>query len=338
MGEAEQNKWDLMAKVFAGEATSSEKDILDTWVNLDEDNKTMFEKSEKDWHAVEFQKIKRDINVESAWDKQFQRIQKSPGKLQKEGHLKISHNFLKMAASLVIIVALGFAGIRVFDKVSNRVITVSTKLNSETRTIILSDGSEVTLNDNSTLSYPKRFGENSREVRLTGEAFFDISRNASKPFIIHTEKADVKVLGTSFNVNTSLSEDMLEVFVYTGLVQVSDGKNPDYNMIVEPGQIGRFENNILVKQENTDKNYLAWKTKELFFKDAYLNDITKTLSKVYDVKIELADPKIGGCLYTSTNSTFVQEDLKDILNIICNTFNLEFTQKNNIYVIKGEGC
>lgn len=335
MGEAEQNKWDLMAKVFADEASSSEKDILETWKNLDEDNKAMFEMSEKDWHAVKFQKIKEELNVDDAWYKQFHRIQSGPGKAKNHS---LTKRIVRIAASVLIIAGIGLGSFYIYNKSGNRILTASTKINSEAKTVILPDGSEVTLNDNSTLSYPKKFSENSREVHLTGEAFFDITRNTSKPFIIHTEKADVKVLGTSFNVNTALDKNLVEVFVYTGVVQLLDGKNPDYNMIIEQGQVGRFENEVLEKQENTDKNYIAWKTRELFFKDSNLNDISKTLSKVYDVKIELADPEIGKCLYTSTNSTFVKEDLHDILNIICSTFNLELEQKNRTYIIKGDGC
>lgn len=337
MGEAEQNKWDLMAKVLAGEASSSEKDILETWKTLDEDNKAMFDLSEKDWHAVEFQKIKKNIDTDSAWDKQFHRIQKGPGAAKKEKNHLFPGGFLKIAVSILILIGLGLSGVYVFSKISNRILTVSTKNNSETKTIILPDGSEVTLNDNSTIAYPKEFSENTREVKLMGEAFFDISRNTVKPFIIHTEKADIKVLGTSFNVKTA-QKDRVEVFVYTGTVQLVDGKNPDYAMILEQGEVGRYENNILEKRENKDKNYIAWKTKELFFKDTNLGDITKALSKVYDVKIELEDPKIAECMYTSTKSTFVKEDLKNILSIICSTFNLEFEKKHNTYVIKGEGC
>ncbi|MBK7131283.1 MAG: FecR domain-containing protein [Bacteroidales bacterium] len=106
--------------------------------------------------------------------------------------------------------------------------------------ISLPDGSKISLNRNSQLTYRENFGKKNRNVKLTGEAFFEIAPDASKPFIIDAGKADVRVVGTSFNVITNNTESEVEVYVKTGKVILSD-KSGSQSIALEPGFVGKMD-------------------------------------------------------------------------------------------------
>ena len=105
------------------------------------------------------------------------------------------------------------------------------------------DGSTIFLNRNSEFSYRSNFGDRSRNVILTGEAFFEIAPDASKPFIIDAGNARVRVVGTSFNVITSNSESAVEVFVKTGKVMLSSNSGSE-SIALDPGYIGTMDSEI----------------------------------------------------------------------------------------------
>ena len=117
--------------------------------------------------------------------------------------------------------------------------------------VSLPDGSNIYLNRNSKFSYRKNFGEHRRDVKLTGEAFFEISPDASKPFIIDAGKARVKVVGTSFNVITNNTESDVEVFVKTGKVLVSDNSGSQ-TIQLDPGYVGTMNSKTSAKTLNTN--------------------------------------------------------------------------------------
>jgi transmembrane sensor len=112
---------------------------------------------------------------------------------------------------------------------------ISTRNGSKTN-LVLPDGSQVWLNAGSKLSYDKNFGNNLREVVLTGEAFFDVVHNAEKPFIIHTANMDIKVLGTRFNVRSYPTDKTSEASLVRGSIEVSIHDRPDQKIILKPNE------------------------------------------------------------------------------------------------------
>ena len=104
---------------------------------------------------------------------------------------------------------------------------------AETRNVILPDGSSVLLNRHSSLSYPKRFKSDNREVQLTGEAYFEVSKDQKHPFIVQTEHINVQVLGTHFNVDAYRNSPEVKTTLLTGSVAVSNKRN-SVRMILKP--------------------------------------------------------------------------------------------------------
>ena len=200
----------------------------------------------------------------------------------------------------------------------------------------LPDGTFVSLNTNTRITYPKKFVGNLREVSIEGEAFFEVKPDKNKPFVIHAGKAQIKVLGTSFCVNAYPEAKQVEVIVQTGKVQVlNKAAEPAQTneLILVPGDKGTlvYASNSLQKTSNQDVNFIAWKTRNLIFKATSLNEVIRNLEKVYNVKISLADPRLNDLLLTAQ---FNDYPLDFILKVIENTFQLEVQGSNGQYVLK----
>jgi ferric-dicitrate binding protein FerR (iron transport regulator) len=201
---------------------------------------------------------------------------------------------------------------------------------------ILQDGTVVTLNNNSKISFPKRFKGNVREVTITGEAFFDVEPNPEKPFIINAGEAQVKVLGTSFNISAYPEQEKVEVIVETGKVQVTRKSEPDTDenhvLLLNPGEKGTFseQNNKLEKNVNADRNYLAWKTHNLVFEETPLHQVISYLKKVYRIDIQLTDKELNNLVLTAE---FNKKPIDFILNVIQLTFYLDLREENGQYIL-----
>ncbi|PLX16244.1 MAG: hypothetical protein C0597_08135 [Marinilabiliales bacterium] len=176
------------------------------------------------------------------------------------------------------------------------------------------------MNAESKITYLAAFTEDERRVKLEGEAFFDVTKNPNKPFIIEAKNAEVKVLGTSFNVNASIPGHKVEVFVQTGLVQLSRKRNSEEKIYINPGDVGVIDDVKISNTPNSDKNIVAWKTKEIVFYEDSLENVIHTLNKVYNTKIDCKNKDVLNLRYTST---FRNQDIDSILNVICLTFNLK---------------
>ncbi|WP_163712393.1 FecR family protein [Mangrovibacterium lignilyticum] len=203
--------------------------------------------------------------------------------------------------------------------------------------ITLSDNTVVYLNAGSRLIYPSTFKGSSRVVHLIGEAFFDVSKNKHKPFIVKTDQIDIEVLGTRFNVTTYPENEKIETVLVEGSVSVSNDISSQFEkpVLLKPNQILTFNKQTKsVKIDSVDTEfYTLWKDGMLKFEDAELNQIIHKVERLYDVKIILNDPekgkmKISGKLNLSENS----EDVLNYLSVITR-MNVEPINEKN-YVMK----
>ena len=265
------------------------------------------------------------VNVDKAWVKVKNRIQEEDENLPlvEESNTRVI-NFslvLKYAAMVIVLLGIGFLSNKIYQNISNKDISLVYAANNEQgKEIVLPDGSTVVLNSESTISYPNTFADNERKVVLVGEAFFDVTKNQEKPFIIETKNTEIKVLGTSFNVNANLPDNQVEVFVKTGLVQLSDTRDVNKKILIKPGDVGLVTSKNLSKSLNKDLNRIAWKTKEIIFHEDNLSYVIQTLNKVYNTNISCIDQKILDLPY---NVTFRDQDIDSVLNVICMTFDLK---------------
>lgn len=186
------------------------------------------------------------------------------------------------------------------------------------RTVVqLSDGSEVHLNYGSKLKYPQNFIGDTRGVILLGEGYFNVVHNPEKPFIVKTEKLNVKALGTKFNVLAYPGEKIIATTLVEGKVLLEKTEtNGNIKTIgaMEPGQHVSYNvnNEVVSCTKGSVEKYIAWKDGKLVFKNESLVEVTDRLSRMYNVDFEIADD-VKDYSYTVT---FVDEPLFQILDLI----------------------
>ncbi len=184
----------------------------------------------------------------------------------------------------------------------------------------LSDGTEVNLNYASRIKYPRNFNGNTREIKLTGEAYFDVAHNPDKPFIVKTGNLNIKAVGTEFNVRAYPADDDISTTLIEGKVLI-EKELPDHktfqikNMV--PGQYVTYNLNSgnTVSVEGNINKYVAWKDGKMVFDNTPITEVTKELSRKFNVDIEVAD-EISELTYTVT---FVNDPLFLILDLMTET-------------------
>jgi ferric-dicitrate binding protein FerR (iron transport regulator) len=208
---------------------------------------------------------------------------------------------------------------------------------NELKHITLADGSIIRVNEGSKLQYPTSFNGNTREVYLSGEAYFDVAHDPSKPFIIHTGKVITTVLGTAFNIKADEKSQTVIVTVTRGKVRVSDGEKPV--AILTPDQQVRFNllNNEVTKSHVDALSIIAWQNRDLRFDNTTLVEAASILKQQFNVDISFANDKLKDCRFTG--SARAGEDLESILKAIC-AFNNAVYRKtpNGNIIIEGPGC
>lgn len=192
--------------------------------------------------------------------------------------------------------------------------TVSTL--AETRTVNLPDGTSVTLNHYSTLTYPERFKTDNREVELNGEAYFEVSKDKKHPFIVQTEAVDVRVLGTQFNVDAYRDSPDVRTTLLTGSVAVSNKSNSEH-MILKPNEIAiynKVEKKLTRKVLEDATDEISWRHGEFIFDDVPLRDIARELSNSFGTTIQITDPTLQN--YRISARFRNGEDLETILSVL----------------------
>lgn len=203
----------------------------------------------------------------------------------------------------------------------------------EQKTISLSDGSQVILNSKSQLAYPKKFHVDSREVKLTGEAFFEVSKNPEKPFRVQMQDFDVQVLGTSFNIKSYPADATYSVSVKTGRVAVSNKDQEE--IILNRGEGVRImaESGSWERQEINPESISAWKTGKLVFMDESLADIAKVLERRYHIRITFKDAAIA---QQKLNITIKDQALSQVLDVLQLSGNFGYTKQADRILIWGK--
>uniref|UniRef100_UPI0026DD21F4 FecR family protein n=2 Tax=Tannerellaceae TaxID=2005525 RepID=UPI0026DD21F4 len=197
--------------------------------------------------------------------------------------------YLRYVVIVAVILSIGWGGFRLIRSNQEKVLTyteVHVK-NGEHKRVILPDGTSVTLNAGSYLRYPREFITDVRRIEMNGEAFFEVTRDEEKPFLIHTKDADVKVLGTSFNVKAFDMDEQLTVSVQTGKVQVDLPEAmmrllPDEQFVMDKTK-GEFQ-----KRNEDARLSTVWIKGGLYFNRTPIRTVVNELVRMYNRTIEFA--------------------------------------------------
>ena len=196
-----------------------------------------------------------------------------------------------VAAGFVLLI--GFGWMFYFYQRPVRTLIVST--NIQTQCIQLPDGSKVTLNRHSQLSYPETFNKE-RIVKLNGEAYFEVSANKNKPFYVHTSKGEIKVLGTHFNLEAYSNADVFKTSLFEGKVRVRVKGN---NIYLKPDQMVCYHKNGKIHLETIhDYDQYRWREGLICIKSAKFKDIMKTFTKYFGDSIVVQNKEVEHYKYT----------------------------------------
>ena len=193
--------------------------------------------------------------------------------------------------------------------------------------LMLSDSTKVWLNSETSLKFPVAFTSKTREVYLlSGEAFFEVSENKKKPFIVHTSKMDVSVLGTSFNIRAYSDENLLTATLVEGEVLIKQPSLHEEYYLKPNQQAILSEQGVNVKHVDVGK-YIAWKNGRILFEDNTLDEIFNDLSRWYNVGVDFENIEVRNLRFSVDVRRY--EDLGEILDIMELTKKVKFTINEN---------
>lgn len=304
----EQDKINILCNDLLHENEEKDNATLKNWKEEQPDNKRLHEllsRIETSSRISEYADSVRD----TIWINLNSRIDKSTLRLR---WLKLS------AAAAAILILIGLSGYFSYNegykRQNSQLITLENPLGMKS-SIILPDGSKVTLNAGSTLSYPSAFTGQERKVDIKGEGYFEVTHDTGHPFIVKTNDIRVKVLGTKFNVKAYDDEDNIEVTLTEGSVSVGTEYTKSF-LKIQPGQQVRFDKSQkdLVKRDVNLNNYTAWKDGKFYFNGVTFGHIARQLERKFNVHIMTDSEKLKNTVFTGD---FVRgENLEQILRVI----------------------
>lgn len=232
---------------------------------------------------------------------------------------------MKVAASVIILISIGILGYWIFD---DRVKEITIVAQQTVLNDTLPDQSVVTINKGSTVSYPSKFKGETREVILKGEAFFNVTPDKEKPFIISVNDVQIKVIGTSFNVKSINGNT--EVVVESGIVQVSRGGK---TVELKDNEKVKVESKdaVMNKEEVSDQLYKYYRTKEFVCDETPLWKLVDVINEAYHSNIVIGNPALRDMTLTTT---FNNESLEQVLNVISITFNIKIIKEGDAIILQ----
>lgn len=306
---------ELLIKFLLKETSEEENTAIQEWLAADPANISSFIQIEKIWEAGKLLAPTSKVDEEQAWNKFKEKTTKLTKQEAVVLPLKKNYTWLKVAAVFVLAI-----GAWTLYQLMAPVAYTDLSASNEVLIKTLPDGSELTINKNSQLSYASDF-KNDRNVRLdSGEVFFNVAHDKIHPFVIEADQVSVEVVGTSFNVKHSAKKT--EVIVETGIVKVRLGNEEIRLVKGERVSIGR-NTKKLVKEQSEDQLYNYYRSKLFVCNGNSLTEVAEVLNEAYGVKINV-DP--AARKYTLFTTLKLSATLEENLKLICETFDLTFSR------------
>ncbi|MBN9299593.1 MAG: FecR family protein [Filimonas sp.] len=340
---------DLIAKKKAGEISPSELIELNALLKGDETAGEMLATIDTIWNVPLENDFSSDSYLNDRWQSLNSKLFKEevkPEEIKKRNVVKLFTRYAAVAACAAAVVVGSWAAFRYFSAhEAPKQNIVSTKNGSRSK-IELPDGTQVWLNAGSKLIYNEAYGKELREVKLIGEAFFDVTKDAEHPFVIHANEMNIKVLGTAFNVRAYPDDKRTEAALLRGLIEVSFNGRPSDRLYLKPnekisvmnGEIQKMDlnNNIIADTKHpvnrnadepliafskisyespTDSTILetAWVKNKFIFRNKSFEELSRDMERWYNVSFDFKDSLI---LQKHFTGSFYHESVIEALEIL----------------------
>jgi len=308
----------IIAKSFCQEADELELKTLENWKAASKVNQQVYQAMQKEWHHRHAPKkaIGEEELVDKLWNASKKRNEPN------QHNFKVP--FLKMAAAIALVVSFYFWYIQVEPKAENTTpapqLVIKENSAGQKSKIHISDGTIIWLNAESSLSYKKPFSDTLREVKLEGEAYFEVAKDKDRPFIVNFDGSQVVVLGTSFNISSYAMDQKKVVSMAEGSVEIVNGNKRDY---LEAGWIAEIDktSNQITSFAGLVEDNISWIQDKLIFKEASYNFIFQKLERWYGVDIQIIGKPNHKLKF---NGTFHSENLENILENLVLDNNMKY--------------
>jgi len=316
----------LLVGFLAGELSADELTLFQEELKKDPDKRKKLDEYRLIWDSAS---PEHNYDLDTEWTL----MQKKLPAYKTRPTRSILYYSYRMAAVLVMGLLLTFSWLYLSRNMGMEHIRAA----YEPVEVVMEDGSRVLVNRHSSIKYKRGSDQELRKVYLSGEAWFDVARDTAKPFVVDAGKALVKVLGTSFNVNAYKQNPTVEIIVESGLVAMSAKADQQDLIVMKAGSGGSYHKSQreLKLIPAADPNSKAWKTRELFFQESTLQEVSELLSRVYDVNIVIVNQDLAACPITVT---FKDQTIDAILNVLELTLDLQVERMENEIRLHGEGC
>ncbi|SDE48847.1 FecR family protein [Dyadobacter soli] len=319
---------ELLVKSMLDEASVAEQIEIKQWLLDDDDNQRYFEHFELIWNESKRFARTSTVDENAAWE----RFKARTTAKERETEVlpmypKPVFRILRMVAMVLMTAGVGWLSyIFATRSSSDEMLTISSGM--QTLTDTLPDGSVVTLNRKSSISFPQDFKGKTRDVRLIGEAFFDVKPDKSKPFLISVNDVTVKVVGTSFNVKDNAEKT--EVIVETGIVEVATDTQKVRITPREEATVLKASSKMR-KGITADEFHNYYRTRRLFCDGTPLWRLVEILNEAYEADIVIGNERLRNL---PINTTFDQNSLESILGVVSETLSLKVEQHGDQIVLK----
>jgi ferric-dicitrate binding protein FerR (iron transport regulator) len=303
-----------------GLSDESEKIYLESLFTKGENNSDLRKHLQNDWFMMLMDSSPVDVDLNHLLDRVHHLIRREETLKRHKPLQKLIQIYMRAAAILLLplLIAGGlvYSYLGVYHKpVDDRLVssTIYAPLGARV-SFNLPDGSTGMLNSGSKLSYSLPF-KNNRQIRLEGEAWFEVNRDEDHPFEISTGNSTVKVLGTSFNMSAYTDENYVEVVLQTGKVEFMDS-NDNGKVTMVPSERLVFQNGKIDKSVVDPAKYNSWTTGKLIFRGDQMGEVARRIERWYNVKVVIADKELEKY---SFRATFEDDNLEEVLRLLSMT-------------------
>jgi transmembrane sensor len=315
--------WLLIVDYLKNTCSEEDRNRFEEWLRSHPDHQMFFEQLAEVWKATGATYDNFQPDQYRAWEKIAEKLNETKIPIQQPD--KKRHLLFRWAAVFLAIVGTGILCFLLFspakDISPNSPSVTEIFTTDSCKEVVLPDHSKIWLNKNSRLVYTTSFNVKERPVMLTGEAYFEVKPDTSKPFMVRMPGAIVKVVGTAFNLKTDMTNKEVKLNVVSGVVYFFSVISPHKGVLVCKGERAVFKQvtDTIVKTSRTCANEMAWKTGDFVFSNERLIDVCRMLSDHYNVFLTVADSSLAEF---RLSAGYNKQPLKSIIQAIRATLDL----------------
>jgi ferric-dicitrate binding protein FerR (iron transport regulator) len=330
MIQIEEKYLNLITKSFSKNLSKDEEQELNQWLAKAPTNQQLLQELKESWDTAGQYGLEFSPNKAKAWKNISERLSLDLDESKEQAPVRRMFPWVRVAAAIVLVLM----GSWLYWRATSQNNWIEVASENGIKEVMLPDSSKVWLSQNSSIRYQEDLkNTREREVILEGEAFFEVTHNPSKPFIVQAQETETRVLGTSFNVLARKDMPDIRVSVVTGKVQFRNSNAEQKKLILEPGTQGIYTKatTALLKRDTKNQNFLFWKNKQLVFENETVQDALYDLEKSYGVVFIIQDSSISSKRITTS---FQQESIDQIIAELSVLLDVEIKKSDTTYFVQ----